>query len=67
MRVCWSRCCYLRRLRRALLDAEIDTQRSSVAAEAATKQLAGLEAELTKARSVEGVGSVNVRTVRCVG
>lgn len=42
--------CVLCRLRRALLDAEIDTQRSTVASEAAHKRLADLEAELTKAR-----------------
>lgn len=38
------------RLRRALLDAEIDTQRSTVAADTATKRLSELEAELTKAK-----------------
>jgi hypothetical protein len=40
----------LYRLRRALLDAEIDTQRSTVAADTATKRLSELEAELTKAK-----------------
>jgi hypothetical protein len=33
-----------------LLDAEIDTQRSTVAAEAATKKLAELEGDLTKTK-----------------
>jgi hypothetical protein len=41
------------RLRRALLDAEIDTQRSTVAADTATKRLSEMEAELTKAKYVE--------------
>lgn len=38
------------RLRRALLDAEIDTQRSTVAADSAGKKLRELEAELTQTK-----------------
>jgi hypothetical protein len=39
-----------RRLRRALLDAEIDTQRATVAADNARQKVSDMEADLAKTR-----------------
>jgi hypothetical protein len=47
---CCLASCGMCRVRRALLDAEIDTQRASVAADTARQKVAELEAELSRCR-----------------